>query len=113
VHHHGQHAVLGIIYTLANLAVFAAYATVPMTRLGRTFPMTGRVRAAGALFFLTCGFTHLAMAFFWTNPWIDTAVDVLQACAAWYFVLGFSSLVRAGEARRRRRRRPAVGPGSP
>lgn len=102
MHHSGHHDTLQLIYTLANLAVFAAYVTVPLTRLGRNFPMPRRVRIAGALFFLTCGFTHLAMALWWSNLWIDTAVDVLQAAAAWYFVLGFSSLVRAAEVRRRR-----------
>lgn len=109
--HHTQHGTVELVYTLANFAVFAAYVTVPMTKTGRSIPMTTRVRVAGALFFLTCGFTHLSMTLRWSNLWIETAVDVLQACAAWYFVLGFSSLVRAAGARRRHR--PPAGRADP
>jgi hypothetical protein len=102
VHAEAHSSTVELIYILANMAVAAAYCTVPLTRSGRTFPLTRRIRIAGALFFATCGFTHLVMALRWSNLPLETVVDVLQACAAWYFVISFSNLIRAAEVRRRR-----------
>lgn len=107
VHDHVHAEALGTVYTLANLGVFAAYVTVPFTRMGRSIPLTRRVRVAGVLFFMTCAFTHVSMAFGWGSLWLAVAVDVLQAGAAWYFVLGFSSLLAAAAEVRRRRGPPA------
>lgn len=104
-HHHGVDGVLLIGYIVANLAIVGGYVVVPFTLLGRRMPMTRRVRFAGVLFFGTCAVTHLSMALFWPLWWPLVASHVLQACAVWYFVLGFSRLIKEAEVRRRPRTR--------
>lgn len=88
------------VYVVANLAIVGGYVVVPFTLLGRRMPMTRRVRYAGILFFATCAVTHLSMALFWPLWWLLVASHVLQACAVWYFVLGFSRLIAEAEVRR-------------
>jgi MFS family permease len=99
------------VYVIANLAIVAGYFVVPFTLLGRRMPMTLRVRVAGILFFATCAVTHLAMALFWPLWTVLIISHVLQACAVWYFVIGFSRLI--GEAEVRRRRRAAAASDQP
>ncbi len=105
MHHDHVNSVLLTTYIVANLAIVGGYVVVPFTLLGRRMPMTRRVRYAGILFFVTCAITHLSMALFWPLWWFLIAVHVLQACAVWYFVLGFSRLIAEAEARRHPRNR--------
>jgi hypothetical protein len=100
MHHDHVNSTLVTVYVVANIAIVGGYVVVPFTLLGRRMPMTRRVRFAGILFFATCAVTHLSMAFFWPLWWPIVAGHVLQACAVWYFVLGFSRLIAEAEVRR-------------
>lgn len=102
MHHHDDvGATLLVVFVLANLVIVAGYVIVPFTLLGRKVPMTRPVRIAGILFFATCALTHLSMALFWPLWWALVASHVVQACSVWYFVLGFSRLIRDADAKRR------------
>lgn len=107
-HHNNVHGALLAVYILSNLAIVGGYVIVPFTLLGRRMPMTRPVRAAGVVFFGTCALTHLSMALFWPLWWALVASHVVQAVAVWFFVLGFSRLIRDAEVNRRQRATTAV-----
>lgn len=108
MHHDGDvGGALRTLFILANLVIVAGYVLVPFTLLGRRMPMTRPVRIAGILFFATCALTHLSMAMFWPLWWMLVVSHIVQACAVWYFVLGFSRLIRDAEVKRRTRTVPA------
>lgn len=101
------------VATAANLAIVAGYLIVPVTAL-RLIPMSGWVRAAGAVFFATCATTHLYMALAPAGHhcvhsggwlfWFMLANHLIQAMSVWAFVLGFADAVRHALSRPRRRR---------
>lgn len=101
MHDHELSGTLATVFILSNLIIVAGYVIVPFTLLGRRMPMTRPVRVAGILFFATCAITHLSMALLWPMWWLLVLNHVVQAAAVWYFVLGFSRLIRDAEARRR------------
>ncbi len=94
------------VNSVANLAIVGGYFLVPLTALPRLIPWNSAcpnralfyrsVRVAGVLFFLTCGIHHLYAAFSAEHAlsWGLVVDEVIQAFAIWWFVLGFSSVVR-------------------
>lgn len=99
--HHEITGTLATVYILANLIIVGGYVIVPFTLLGRRMPMTRPVRVAGIVFFATCAITHLSMALFWPLWWWLVFSHAIQAAAVWYFVLGFSRLIRDAQVQRR------------
>lgn len=98
-----QHGFLGVLNSVANLVIVGGYVLVPFTVL-RYLPLTRRVYIAGAIFFVTCAITHLAMAFGVEGSAWMVFNHVLQALAVLWFVVGFWLLlkeaVRRAEAKR-------------
>jgi hypothetical protein len=89
---------LDVINAIGNLLIVAGYLVVPFTVLPRV-ALTPGVRVAGALFFVTCAMSHLAMAVGVEHHWAMVANHVAQAGAVWAFVLGFARLVVAANKR--------------
>lgn len=88
----------GVLNMLANLVIVGGYLLVPFTVL-KYLPLSLSVRCAGAIFFLTCAFTHLAMAFGFEHKPAMLLNHVIQAGSVVWFVLGFWLLLRAAMAR--------------
>lgn len=82
-----------VVNLLANLLIVGGYLLVPFTVL-RYMPLSMPVRVSGALFFLTCALTHLAMAFGFEHQTWMVVNHVVQAGAVVWFVLGFWLLLR-------------------
>lgn len=112
-HHEPASNWLSLVFVISNLAIVAGYIAVPFTLLGRKMPMTRHVRIAGIFFFATCAVTHLSMAFWWPVTWLLIVNHTAQACAVWYFVIGFSRLIREAEVRRRKRAAAVHDPPGP
>ncbi len=96
---HGGSA-LWNLNAVANLVIVAGYVLVPFTVL-RELPLTVSVKLAGGLFFLTCAFTHLSMAFGWQLRTFMVGNHVVQAASVVWFVVGFWLLLRRANAHRR------------
>ena len=99
MHIHSPFELATWINVAANLAIVFGYFIVPFTVL-RRMPLTPSVRASGSLFFLTCGTTHLAMAFGFEHTLFMVGVHVIQAVAVIGFVFGFHRLLRDAGRRR-------------
>lgn len=87
------HGFAGVLNAVANVVIVLGYLLVPFTVL-KYLPLTRRVRCAGALFFITCAFTHLSMAFGFDDSRWMVANHVVQAFAVLWFVGGFWLLLR-------------------
>ncbi len=103
-HAHGDP--LDAINLIANVTIFLGYLVVPFTVLVR-MPLTMFVRVSGALFFLTCGITHLAMAFGQERHDLMVFNHVVQAAAVLCFVLSFARMVAVASTRLEERRKAA------
>ncbi len=86
----------------ANLAIVAGYVIVPFTVL-RHLPLTRSVRFSGSIFFATCAFSHVAMAFGFEHSGAMLVNHVVQAVAVVAFVWGFYRLLQRADKRRGRR----------
>ncbi len=84
----------GLLNLFANIVIVSGYLLVPALWLP-FLPLTKSVATGGAVFFLTCAITHLALAFHWDHGagWL-IANHVVQAISVMVFVLGFSRLLR-------------------
>lgn len=101
---HQHDAVLDAVFAAANLAIAAGYGAIPFLVL----PFIRLTRTAlvfGAGFFLTCGWTHVGMAFgsgHITATWWWTVEHVAQAICTWGFIITFHTLLRRAHALRAR-----------
>lgn len=91
--------------TAANLFIVTGYVLVPFFWLPY-LPLTRPVLFSGVVFFLTCAFTHLSMAFGFVHHPAMVINHVAQAVSVLAFVIGFSRLLR-----RAQRLRPGNEPG--
>ncbi len=89
----------GILNTTANIVIVCGYLLVPALWLP-WLPLKRWVLLAGAVFFLTCALTHLALAFdlSHTSEWM-VVNHVVQAISVMLFVTGFGSQLRAAHNR--------------
>ncbi len=90
----------GLLNLLANIVIVSGYVLVPALWLP-WLPLTKPVLVGGAVFFVTCAITHLALAFHWSHSsgWM-IANHLIQAVSVMVFVTGFSRLLRAAHLRR-------------
>lgn len=78
---------------VSNLVIVAGYILVPFLWLPY-LPLTKPVLISGTMFFLTCAFTHVSMAFGFEHHPLMVLNHVVQAVAVMAFVIGFARLLR-------------------
>lgn len=94
-----HHAVLRVIFILANLAITSGYLFIAAFIAPNFKVRLLRTRIGGALFFLTCGLTHLEMALHAAfepdrpfsemfTSWHMFVIHTVQAASVWSFVTG-------------------------
>ncbi len=85
----------GVLNTAANVIIVCGYLLVPALWLP-WLPLKRWVLIAGAVFFLTCAITHLALAFHLDHDsnWM-VANHLIQGVAVILFVTGFGAQLRA------------------
>ncbi len=94
--------VVSALNLVSNLAIVGGYLLVPplvLPYLRLSVPIV----VAGALFFITCAVTHLALAFGEHNvhAWWMVVNHVVQAVSVVTFILGFGRLLRRAHERAR------------
>ena len=88
-----------VVFVLANVAITLGYFYLGAFVAPHFKLDVRRTRIAGAIFFITCGLTHLEMAgHAWFTPnqsfmdtmltWHSMVIHVVQAIAVWLFVTG-------------------------
>lgn len=101
---HHDSGVLPALFSAANIVIVCGYLAVPFLVLPY-LPLTRLVTVCGSGFFLGCAGSHAWMAFcmhhsmHWFGFWAGW--HCLQALCTWGFILGFRSMLKEAQGRRR------------